>query len=652
MYFQKNTSTGKSRLISHLLHTIFFLTTLSFPVLAQDYIDYQVQKGDCLWTIAKQFQLSIQDITQTNNLSTKETLQPGILLKIPQNGAQSPILEGTEDTVVHTVKKGENLWNIAQQYRLSLEDLSRVNTLRRPDALYVGQEIKIPLNGNNKTEEEPCTGNSGSQSVLSFQEEKENLKDISSSLNQEFRETVDEITYVVKPGESLWTIAQNYQVSLNEISQANSLDSKERLSIGQIIKIPLRNKDSNTSVEIANRPEKLPEPSVIEHIVAYGENISMIARKYHLPVETICQLNHISQKDYIFPGQRLKIKVDEQVLSEIALQGDTAAKQQNVAEVDSKKIEPETVYYTVKPGDTLWNIAQKYCVSMEGIIAVNHLNNKNKLSVGQVLQIPAIGGKDTTKQTIEYIVTKGDSLWNIAQKFDVKMHEIISLNELKNITHLSIGQKLKIPASSAAIAQQGTITSSTAVQKSEVKDIVHYVQKGETLWQISRRYGVSLQSITKANGISENSRILVGQKLIIPNARTAPGTGSSPSFIWPLNGLITSHFGNRTLGGRQVYHTGIDISSRTGSSIRAAESGKVSFVGYLSGYGNTVIIDHAGGYSTVYSHNSVNSVQKGQTVSKGDIIGQVGATGNATGPHLHFEVRVSGKPNNPLNYLP
>ena len=116
----------------------------------------------------------------------------------------------------------------------------------------------------------------------------------------------------------------------------------------------------------------------------------MIARKYHLPVETICQLNHISPKDYIFPGQRLKIKVDEQVLSEIAFQKDAAAKQQNVAEVDSKKIEPETVYYTVKAGDTLWNIAQKYCVSMEGIIAVNHLNNKNKLSVGQVLQIPAI----------------------------------------------------------------------------------------------------------------------------------------------------------------------------------------------------------------------------------------------------------------------
>ena len=654
MYFQMNTSTHKNRLISHLLLTIFFLTTHSFSILAQNYIDYQIQKGDCLWTIARQFQLSIQDIAQTNSLSTEETLQPGLFLKIPQNGADNPISEGdSEDTIVHTVKKGENLWNIAQQYRLSLEDLSRVNTLRRPDALYVGQEIKIPLNGNNKTEEEPRINSSEEQSALSFQEEKSSLKEISSSLNQEFRENVSEIAYEVKPGESLWTIAQNYHISLNELTQANSLGNKENLSIGQIIKIPLKNREDNIQEEIANKPEKIPGYECIEHIVIKGESISTIAQKYRLPVETICQLNQISQKDYIFPGQRLTIKVNEQVLSELASQVETATNQQSAAENDHKKSEPETIYYTVKVGDTLWDIAQKHCVSMEGIVAVNYLNNKDKLSVGQVLQLPAIGGENIAKQTLEYTVAKGDSIWTIAQKFDVKMHEIINSNELKNITQLSIGQKLNIPVSASA-AQQGTTTttSSTIVQKSEVKDVVHYVQKGESLWQISRRYDVSLQSITKANGISENSRILVGQKLVIPNARTVPGSGSSPSFVWPLNGLITSHFGNRILGGRNDYHTGIDIGCSSGTSIRAAESGKVSFVGCLSGYGNTIIVDHAGGYSTVYSHNSSNLVQTGQTVSKGDVIARVGATGNATGPHLHFEVRVNGKPNNPLNYLP
>lgn len=648
MYFQKHTLTYKAWLIAYPLLTIFFLITLSSVVLAQqDYIDYKIQQGDCLWTIAKQFQLSIQEIANTNSLDIGETLQPGFLLKIPQNESNKPTSGKSDTNIIHTVRKGENLWDIAQQYHLSLEYLSRVNELQKPNALYIGQEIKIPLSGESEQEELASTA-CDRQTVLSFQEEKADLKDITSSLNQGFRETFNEIPYVVKPGENLWIIAQQYQVSLNELSAANSLENEERLSIGQIIKIPLRGKEVETKA-VKTDDEEEPVSNCIEHIVVYGENISIIAQKYHLPVEALCQLNQISLKDYIYPGQRLKIKVSEQVLPEIALQEDLG-NNQNTTKANEQKTELETVYYTVQPGDTLWDIAQRHCVSIEGIVAVNYLTSKDKLSVGQRLQIPAIGGDIIKKQIIEYTVVKGDSLWNISQKFNVKMHEIINLNQLQNVTQLSIGQKLNIP-SSEVVAQESTGTS-VVTQKIETKDIIHIVQKGETLWQIAHRYQVTLQSITNANRISENSKILVGQKLVIPNARTIPGASGSPSFVWPLNGLITSHYGLRTLGGRSDYHTGIDIGCCTGTSIRAAESGKVSFVGTLSGYGKTIIIDHAGGYSTVYSHNSTNLMNKGDNVNKGDIIARVGTTGNATGPHLHFEVRVNGKPDNPLNYLP
>lgn len=647
MYFQKHTLTYKAWLIAYSLLTIFFLITLSSVVLAQqDYIDYKIQQGDCLWTIAKQFQLSIQEIAKTNSLDIGETLQPGFLLKIPQNESNKPTSGKSDTNIIHTVKKGENLWDIAQHYHLSLEYLSRVNELQKPNALYIGQEIKIPLSGESEQEELASTA-CDQQTVLSFQEEKADLKDITSSLNQGFRETFNEIPYVVKPGENLWTIAQQYQISLNELSAANSLENEERLSIGQIIKIPLGGKESDVKVEKVIAEAGGTEEKWIEHIVAYGENLSIIAQKYHIPVETICQLNQVSKNGYIYPGQRLKIKMDEQYTSQIASLKDEVNKESNV-QTSNRENETETIFYTVKPGDSLWSIAQKYCVSIEGIVAVNYLTSKDKLSVGQRLQIPAIGGDIIKKQIIEYTVVKGDSLWNISQKFNVKMHEIINLNQLQNVTQLSIGQKLNIP-SSEVVAQESTGTS-VVTQKIETKDIIHIVQKGETLWQIAHRYQVTLQSITNANRISENSKILVGQKLVIPNARTIPGT--SPSFIWPINGLITSHFGLRTLGGRRDYHTGIDIGCSTGTSIRASENGKVSFVGCLSGYGNTVIIDHAGGYSTVYSHNSANLVNQGQNVSKGDIIARVGATGNATGSHLHFEVRVNGKPDNPLNYLP
>ncbi len=641
----------KAGLITFFLLAICFLTNFTFVALAQEFIDYEIQKGDCLWSIAKQFQLSIQDIARTHNLDIKATLHPGLCLKIPNSEVENNLLKEPTSTVIHTVQKGESLWEIAQQYHLSLEQLSEVNKLKQPNSLHIGQEVKIPIADNNMFQGSASVATDG-QEPLVFQKEKSDLKDISASLNLEFKESIKEIDYVVKPGENLWTIAQNYQVSLKEISQANNLENESRLTIGQIIKIPLWDKNIDDREKAIQKEEKKSESSYVEHIVLYGETISTIAQKYHIPIETVCQLNQISTRDYIYPGQRIKIRVNEQVSSALASLPEGEKIENNIQSYQEIS-ETETVYYTVKPGDTLCGIAQKYAVSVEGIVAVNYLTNKNILSVGQKLQIPAIGaigGNNIKTNVIEYTIAKGDTLSSIAQKFNIRMYDIMSLNELQNVNRLSVGQKLNIPASASAAEQASSSTS--VVKTTERKDIVYHVQKGDTLWRIAQQYEVSLKSITSANSISENSRLSVGQKLIIPNARSGPGSGSSPSFSWPIKGLITSHFGNRTLGGRSDYHTGIDIDGRTGDSIRAAESGKVSFSGRISGYGNTIIVDHPGGYSTVYAHNSANLVQKGQSVSKGEIIARLGATGNATGSHLHFEVRVNSKPVNPLNYLP
>ena len=123
---------------------------------------------------------------------------------------------------------------------------------------------------------------------------------------------------------------------------------------------------------------------------------------------------------------------------------------------------------------------------------------------------------------------------------------------------------------------------------------------------------------------------------------------SDSGFIWPLNGGITSYYGERW--GRM--HTGIDIDGSTGDPVVASKSGRVILAASYSGYGNCVIIDHGGGFSTLYGHLSAFEVSGGQDVSQGEIIGRVGCTGSCTGDHLHFEVRVNGSPRNPLDYLP
>lgn len=126
-------------------------------------------------------------------------------------------------------------------------------------------------------------------------------------------------------------------------------------------------------------------------------------------------------------------------------------------------------------------------------------------------------------------------------------------------------------------------------------------------------------------------------------------------FMWPATTTyITSHFSpNRKnpVTGIWKKHTGVDIGASFGTNIYAANSGTVTLAGWYSGYGNCVIIDHGGGKSTLYAHMSTIGCSKGQTVSKGQIIGKVGSTGNSTGPHLHFEIMINGTAVDPMTYF-
>jgi Membrane proteins related to metalloendopeptidases len=128
---------------------------------------------------------------------------------------------------------------------------------------------------------------------------------------------------------------------------------------------------------------------------------------------------------------------------------------------------------------------------------------------------------------------------------------------------------------------------------------------------------------------------------------TGSGIPSAAGFIWPVDGVVVSGFGLRW--GR--LHEGIDITAASGTPIRAAASGTVIYAGWLGGYGNLVVIDHGNGLATAYAHASAILVGVGQQVSQGETVSLVGSTGNSSGPHLHFEVRVNGVAVDPLLYL-
>ncbi|MDD5136431.1 MAG: LysM peptidoglycan-binding domain-containing M23 family metallopeptidase [Candidatus Omnitrophica bacterium] len=186
--------------------------------------------------------------------------------------------------------------------------------------------------------------------------------------------------------------------------------------------------------------------------------------------------------------------------------------------------------------------------------------------------------------------------------------------------------------------------------------LYHTVSRGETLWGISRTYGVTLQSLIKANpilytnGIIENGQVLLiprsGAVAPVTTVRAVPGE----LFSWPIRGQLIAPYGAVK---NKVVNKGIDIKAAEGAGVRASRSGKVVYCDqFLKGFGKTVIIDHGDNYQTVYSYNSDILVNVGEQVAQNTVIAKVGRTGRATMPALHFEIRRDGEPQNPAYYLP
>lgn len=141
---------------------------------------------------------------------------------------------------------------------------------------------------------------------------------------------------------------------------------------------------------------------------------------------------------------------------------------------------------------------------------------------------------------------------------------------------------------------------------------------------------------------------------VVTSSAPAPGTPSVSGFQWPISGRVSSGFGYRVhpIFGTRRLHRGIDVGASSGTPIAAAKGGTVILAGWNGGYGNCVVISHGDGITSLYAHQSSLAVSVGDTVSRGDIVGYVGSTGQSTGPHLHFEIRVSGTAVDPAPYLP
>ena len=193
------------------------------------------------------------------------------------------------------------------------------------------------------------------------------------------------------------------------------------------------------------------------------------------------------------------------------------------------------------------------------------------------------------------------------------------------------------------------------VIEAEVADVKGQLVERRDSWASARAGKSQLLTNTRADrqaleehvAALEREQAEVTARLAGTSAVAGPIRQGSGALIWPANGSISSPFGTRW--GR--LHAGVDIPMPEGTPLRAAASGRVAIAGWVGGYGNYICIQHSGSLSTCYGHQSRLGASVGQSVSQGQVIGYSGNTGNSTGPHLHFEVRINGSPVDPLGYL-
>lgn len=231
----------------------------------------------------------------------------------------------------------------------------------------------------------------------------------------------------------------------------------------------------------------------------------------------------------------------------------------------------------------------------------------------------------------QHLVKKGDTLWGISRKYKVPLKSIIQANSIQPTESLQIGKKLLIPGAPGP-----------------VEGIWYRVKAGDTLWSIALRHNVEPRDLQIINGISSPRSLQIGTRLRIRQDGT-PGFGK-PLRV-PL--VVTSRYGYRPhpVTGRYQFHEGIDFRAATGTRVYASKAGRVTFAGRNGGYGKVVGIEHEDDFTTLYGHLSQIRVKKGQTVSKGQVIGLSGNTGVSTGPHLHFEIKYKGRSEKPTKYL-
>jgi len=340
-------------------------------------------------------------------------------------------------------------------------------------------------------------------------------------------------------------------------------------------------------------------------------------------------------------------------------------------EIPANKSENNSDEIIVQKGDTLYSISKKNAVPLRDLIESNNLEPPYSLKAGSVLKVSSPNYHESRE---------GDTLYSISRIYDMKVNDVIALNNLKFPYSIYPGEKIKVTkktdenknvdikksdknpqlASESSAKTEKNILKPSDEKTKEIsekkhsKEIEKYGFKPSEIRaeEINKRNNLT-NSKTAQNIINPTKNEIVETKLSInkPIDKDALKkiTNKTNRFSWPVRGEVISKFGPKSAG---LYNDGINIKAPEGQIVGSSEDGIVAYVGNeLKGYGNLVIIKHSGGWISAYAHLKNSIVERGQKITKGQKIGNVGNSGKVKFPQLYFGLRKGRDAVNPENYL-
>ncbi len=301
--------------------------------------------------------------------------------------------------------------------------------------------------------------------------------------------------------------------------------------------------------------------------------------------------------------------------------------------------QPSMNTYIVQKGDTLYSLSRRFNISVKDILTANNLDAPTTMYPGDILMIPIEGAATTTAaQAVKQPENKPYRLTRARFEKPVQLTE----------NTLSVKDRFSIePAARSASLKSDTVSY-----------VTHRVQRGETVYRISKNYNTTVFDVLSVNNLDSPQALKAGTTIRVPvTGAEQPATrqinqtlARAKGMVWPARGKILKSFGQK---GNGVTHTGINIQLPENTAVVAAENGTVIYAdNALKSYGNLVLLRHKDGLVTAYAHNNRLQVTKNQKVKKGQTIALSGATGNVKNPQLHFEVRRNARAINPTKVLP